>query len=99
MNHDGWRDAMQNDITALERNDTWDMAPLPLIKKALGFKWVYNIKYHASGKVECLKAHLVVFGNYQVEGIDYHETFAPVAKMVTVRAFLAVAATKNWKLH
>ena len=99
MSHVGWRDAMQTEITALERNETWDMAPLPPGKKSLGSKWVYKIKYHASGKVEHLKARLVVFGNHQVEGIDYHETFAPVAKMVTVRAFLAVAAAKNWELH
>ncbi|GAA0150971.1 transmembrane signal receptor [Lithospermum erythrorhizon] len=72
---------------------------LPPGKKALGCKWVYKIKYHSDGKIECLKARLEIFGNHQVEGIDYNETFAPVPKMVIVRTFLAIAATRNWELH
>ncbi|CAH9071582.1 unnamed protein product [Cuscuta epithymum] len=99
MTDDGWRAAMQNEIQALEHNHTWDMVPLPHNKKALGCKWVYKIKYKSDGTVERLKARLVVFGNHQEAGIDYNETFAPVAKMVTVRLLLAVAAARNWELH
>ncbi|CAH9119111.1 unnamed protein product [Cuscuta epithymum] len=95
----GWREAMRAEIRALEENHTWTMQPLPSGKRALGCRWVYKIKYHADGSIERLKARLVIFGNRQVEGLDYNETFAPVAKMVTVRAFLAVAASKNWELH
>ena len=53
------------------------------------------MKYHSDGSVELCKARLVILGNNQVEGIDYHETFAPTAKMVTVHTFLAVATVKN----
>ena len=95
----GWCTAMQKEIRALEDNGTWTMEQLPPGKKALGSKWVYKIKYNSDGSIERLKARLVVFGNHQVEGIDYNETFAPVAKMVTVRTFLAIAASKNWELH
>ena len=56
-------------------------------------------KYHANGTVERLKARLVVLGNHQVEGLDYHEMFAPIAKMVIVRVFLAVAVVNNWEVH
>jgi len=95
----GWRAAMANEIRALEENETWVLQKLPPGKKALGSKWVYKIKYHSDGSIERLKARLVIFGHHQREGIDYDETFAPVAKMVTVRTFLAVAAIKKWEVH
>ncbi|KAL0427329.1 UNVERIFIED_CONTAM: Retrovirus-related Pol polyprotein from transposon RE1 [Sesamum latifolium] len=94
-----WREAMKVEIDALERNGTWTIADLPLDKKAIGCKWVYKIKYNSDETIERFKARLLVLGNNQVEGIDYHETFAHVAKMVSVRTFLAVAAIRNWELH
>lgn len=94
-----WRKAMQAEIQALEQNQTWSMQLLPPGKKALGSKWVYRIKYNYDGTIERFKARLVVLGNHQVEGINYTETFAPVAKMATVRTMLAVAAAKSWELH
>ena len=94
-----WKESMQEEIRALEDNGTWTLEVLPPGKRALGCQWVYRIKYFSSGDIERLKSRLVVFGNHQEAGIDYTETFAPVAKMTTVRAFLAIAATKNWELH
>ncbi|GAA0168148.1 transmembrane signal receptor [Lithospermum erythrorhizon] len=91
----GWCEAMAKEIAALEANGTWVMATLPPNKKAFGYKWVYKIKYNAEGSVERLKARLVILGNHQMAGIDYHETFAPVAKMVSVRTFLVMVATRN----
>ena len=97
MKDSGWRDAMQKEIGALEDNGTWVMESLPPVKKALGSKWVYKIKYHSDGSVERLKARLVFFGNHHVEGIDYNETFSPVAKMVSFRAFLLLLLVRTGK--
>ncbi|GAA0167004.1 hypothetical protein LIER_22033 [Lithospermum erythrorhizon] len=74
---------MQKEISALEANGTWSMVELSADKKALGRQWVYKVKYKSDGSIERYKARLIVFGNHQVEGIDYSDTFAPVAKMVT----------------
>lgn len=90
---------MQDEIEALERNGTWAVEDLPPGKKAIGSGWVYKIKYTDKSKVERVKARLVVHGNRQVVGVDFNETFAPVAKMGTVRLFLAVAVSLNWELY
>ncbi|RVX07381.1 Retrovirus-related Pol polyprotein from transposon RE2 [Vitis vinifera] len=95
----GWQKSMDEEIWALEENGTWTLEPLPKGKRALGSQWVYRTKYFSNGDIERLKSRLVVLGNHQEAGIDYHETFSPVAKMTTVRAFLAIAASKNWELH
>lgn len=75
------------------------MTTLPPSKCVLDSKWIYHIKYKADGTIEHYKDHLVVLGNTQQEGIDYTETFAPVAKMVTVRILLFVASAHNWDVH
>jgi transposase InsO family protein len=99
VKHPGWRNAMRAELDALERQGTWTLESLPPGKVALGSMWVYKAKLRQDGSLERLKGRLVVFGNRQLPGIDFHETFAPVAKMVTVRIFLAVAITRNWELH
>lgn len=99
VKHTHWRDAMQKEITALEANGTWTLEYLPPGKRAIDSKWVYKIKYKPDGTIERYKARLVAKGFTQVEGIDYHDTFAPVAKLVTVRCLIALAASKGWHLH
>ncbi|XP_074301437.1 uncharacterized protein LOC141632825 [Silene latifolia] len=94
-----WCKTMEEEIAALENNGTWELTTLPSDKKALGCRWVYKIKYKSDRSIERFKARLVIFGNHQVDGIDYGETFPPVVKMVTVRTLLTVVASKDWELH
>ena len=94
-----WDDAMNEEMAALEANDTWELVSLPKGKKAIGRKWVYKVKHKADGTIERYKARLVAKGYAQTYGIDYEETFTPVAKMAIVRAVIAVAASKGWIMH
>ncbi|KAL0430697.1 UNVERIFIED_CONTAM: Retrovirus-related Pol polyprotein from transposon RE2 [Sesamum radiatum] len=94
-----WTEAMNAEILALERNQTWEITKLPPRKKAIGCKWVFRLKLKEDGTVDRYKARLVAKGYTQVEGVDYVESFSPVAKAVTVRLLLAVAAAQNWEIH
>ncbi|CAL8135912.1 unnamed protein product [Prunus armeniaca] len=97
--HSHWQDAMQSELAALEANHTWSLTPIPHGKKPIGCHWVYKIKRHSNGTIERYKACLVAKDYTQLEGIDYHDTFSPTAKMITVRCLLALAATQDWSLH
>jgi transposase InsO family protein len=94
-----WCEAMQAEIHALETNQTWSLTSLPHGKIPIGCKWVYKVKLRSDGTLERYKARLVAKGYNQQEGFDYFETFSPVAKFVTVRCLLAVAAVKGWVLY
>lgn len=90
-----WQIAMTDELATLERNHTWSIVPLPLGKRSIGCKWVYKLKFHADGSIERHKARLVAKGFNQQEGIDFLDTFSPVAKLVTVKVLLALAASQN----
>ena len=94
-----WRATMDKEIEALEINDTWTLTPLPPGKTPIGCKWVYRIKYLPDGIIERYKACLVAKGFTQKLSLDYSETFSLVAKSVSIRIVLSLAAVKGWFLH
>lgn len=90
---------MKDEIVSFEVNKTFSIVDLPPGKKAIGNMWIYKYKYNVDGTMERPKSRLVALGNRQVKGRDYKETFAPVAKMTTIRSLLRVVAGKGWMVH
>ncbi|CAL8088305.1 unnamed protein product [Prunus armeniaca] len=99
FNDPKWAEAMNIEMEALQKNNTWDIVDLPKGKKHVECRWVFTVKYNADGTVERYKARLVAKGFTQTYGVDCHDTFAPVAKMNTVRVLLSLSVNLDWTLR
>nr|GEY86708.1 hypothetical protein [Tanacetum cinerariifolium] len=97
--HEGWVKAMEEKLTALERNETWTVTSLPACHKPITSKWVFKTKYKPNSIMDRLKARMVFRGFNQQEGLDYKHTFLPVAKLATLRVLITLATDKQWPLH
>ena len=74
-----WREAAETEMALLNEHNMWDLCDLPEGRKAVGSKWVFKIKYSEDGSVSRYKARVVAQGYSQAPGVDYNETFTPVA--------------------
>lgn len=96
--HQNWLKAMKTEMTAHNSNKTWTLVNPPKDAKVLPCRWIYKIKRNPDGSIEKYKARLVVKGFNQEKGINFNETFSPVARMSSIRTILSVAAHKGMDL-
>ncbi|KAJ0845734.1 putative RNA-directed DNA polymerase [Helianthus annuus] len=99
LSSEEWKKAMETEMEAVKKNNTWEKCTLPPGKKPVGCRWVFSVKHRPDGTIERYKARLVAKGYTQAYGIDYSETFSPVAKIDTIRVLFSIAANKGWPLH
>ncbi|GJS51991.1 retrovirus-related pol polyprotein from transposon TNT 1-94 [Tanacetum coccineum] len=96
---DCWFQAMQDEIHEFDRLDVWELVPPPDCAMIIALKWIYKVKLDEYGDVLKNKARLVAKGYRQEEGLDFEESFAPVARLEAIRIFLANAASKNMTVY
>ena len=87
-------------LKSLAEAHTWDIVPHP--PKGINVvdsKWIFKIKKNTAGKIDKYKAHLIMHGFTQVYGIDYYETYAPVAHLTSLHLILALAACHDWEIE
>ncbi|PKU59636.1 Retrovirus-related Pol polyprotein from transposon TNT 1-94 [Dendrobium catenatum] len=94
-----WRQAMITEFNALRQQATWTLVEPPANKSVLGCKWTYKTKFLPNGQIDRYKARLVALGYDQKFGINYTETFSPVAKMPTIRLLLTLALHRQWPMY
>ena len=76
---------MKEGLKMIEKNQTWELLDKPTHKRAIGVKWVYRTKLNSDGSINKHKARMVVKGYAQMFGVDFSKTFAPVARLDTIR--------------
>jgi hypothetical protein len=84
---------------SIMNNDVWDIVPRLKGKSVVTSKWIYKIKHATDGSVEKYKEKIVAIGFSHVEGIDYEETFSPVARYTSICTVISLATYMGWRLH
>jgi hypothetical protein len=94
-----WKNAMVEEYQYIVKNDVWDVVSRPKEKTMISSKWIYKTKHSVDGSIKKHKVRFMARGFSQKEGIDYEQTFAPVARYTSIRAILAITAMMKWKVH
>ena len=87
------------DYDSIVRNSAWEIVPRPVGKSIVWSRWIYKVKQATDGSVKNYKARFVAQGFSQIEGIDYEETFAPVARYSSIRTILALSTQMGLHIH
>ncbi|KAK1644404.1 hypothetical protein QYE76_062209, partial [Lolium multiflorum] len=93
-----WQEAMKSEMGSMYDNKVWTLVDLPDSRKAVENKWIFKRKTDADGNITVYKARLVAKGFRQIQGVDYDETFSPVAKLKSVRILLAIATFFDYEI-
>jgi hypothetical protein len=93
-----WDVAIRKELDSLKTAKTWIIVRRPKDRNVVGSKWVLRLKKDSEGRIDKHKARVVAKGFTQIEGVDYYETFAPVARLASIRTVLAIAARNEWKI-
>ena len=99
LNEPSWVDAIHEELNQFEKLKVWQLVELPKGKKSLDTRWVFRNKQDDSGVIVRNKARLVVRGFRQIEGLDYTEVYAPVARLEAIRIFLASASHMGFTVY
>jgi hypothetical protein len=94
-----WVDAMTKEYQSIMKNEVWEIIPRPKNKDVVSSRWLFKIKHATDGSIEKYKEIFVSHGFSQKEGIDYEETFAPMARYTLIKTIIGLAAKMKWKLH
>jgi hypothetical protein len=94
-----WADAMIEEYQSIMKNEVWEIVPRLKNKDVVSSRWFFKIKHVVDGSIEKYKERFVARGFSHKEGIDYEDTFAPVARYTSIRTIIALAAKMKWKLH
>jgi hypothetical protein len=86
-----WKDSMMEEDASIIKNDVWEIVPRPKNKSMVSSKWIYKIKHATNGNIDNYKARFVAQGFSQKGGVDYDETFAPVARYTSIHAVMSIA--------
>ena len=90
---------MNDELDQIEKNQTWELVTRPKGMTVIGTKWIFKNNCNEDGQVIRNKSRLVCKGYAQIEGIEFEETVAPMARLESIRMFLAFACYKNFKVY
>jgi hypothetical protein len=99
LGNDRWKNAMDKEVDALRKNNTWHLVPRRSGTNVIDYKWVYEVKIKTDGSIDRYKARLVAKEFKQMYGIDYEDTFSHVVKAATIHLVLSLVVSQGWSLR